>query len=78
MRVVFHPGFPDDQQKFEAGYAEISPGLASRSRREIDGAVDAIKASPSGAGHFIKTGASVVSEFRRRNLETFPFFILYG
>lgn len=78
MRVVFHPEFPVDQRKFEAGYAEISPGLALRFRRDIDAAVDAIKASPSGAGHFVRTGASAVSEFRRRNLEAFPFFLLYG
>ena len=78
MKVVFHPEFPVDQRQFEAGYAEISPGLALRFRREIDEAVDAIKASPSGAGHFVKTGAFLVSEFRRRNLEAFPCFILDG
>lgn len=78
MRVVFHPEFPVDQRKFEAGYAEISIGLAERFRREIDEAVEAIKASPSGAGHFVNTGSVVVPEFRRRNLEAFPFFILYG
>ena len=45
MKVVFHPEFPVDQRQFEAGYAEISPGLALRFRREIDEAVDAIKAT---------------------------------
>ena len=33
MKVVFHPEFPGDQRKFEAGYAEISVGLALRFRR---------------------------------------------
>jgi hypothetical protein len=53
-------------------------GLAMRFRQEIDDAIEAIKASPSGAGHFVHTGSVVVSEFRRRNLEAFPFFVLYG
>jgi hypothetical protein len=78
MKVVFHPEFPRDQRKFQAGYAEISEGLAARFRSEIDDAIAAIKASPSGAGHFVHTGSSVVPEFRRRNLHAFPFFILYG
>ena len=30
------------------------------------------------AGHFLKTGAEIVREIRRRNLVSFPFFILYG
>lgn len=78
MRVLFHPDFPNDQRKFEADYAEISGGLAERFRTEIDEAIIAIKASPSGAGHFVKTGSSFVREFRRRNLRDFPFFVLYG
>lgn len=78
MRVVFHPEFPRDQQEFEASYAEISPGLAERFREDVDDAIESIKASPGGAGHFVNTGAAVVSEFRRRNLRAFPFFILYG
>lgn len=78
MKVIFHPEFPDDQRKYQAGYAEISAGLAMRFRQEIDEAIEAIKASPSGAGHFVHTGSVVVPEFRRRNLEAFPFFVLYG
>lgn len=76
MKVVFHPEFPRDQRKFEADYAEISPTLASRFREEIDGAIAAIKAAPSGAGHFVNTGSKIVPEFRRRNLHAFPFFVL--
>ncbi len=78
MKVIFHPEFPGDQRKFQAGYAEISPGLAVRFRQEIDDAIEAIKASPSGAGHFVNTGSVIVPEFRRRNLHAFPFFVLYG
>ena len=78
MKVVFHPEFPRDQRKFEADYGEISPPLASRFREEIDGAIAAIKAAPSSAGHFLHTGSAVVTEFRRRNLNAFPFFVLYG
>jgi hypothetical protein len=78
MKVLFHPEFPNDQRKFQSDYAEISAGLAARFRQEIDDAIEAIKASPSGAGHFVNTGSTVVAEFRRRNLQAFPFFVLYG
>lgn len=78
MNVVFHPDFPRDQRRFEADYAEISPGLGARFRAEIDAAVEAIKAAPSASGHFVNIGSKVVREFRRRNLHAFPFFVLYG
>lgn len=78
MTVLFHPEFPQDIRRFEAEYAAISPGLAARFRRELDTAVEAIKASPSGAGHFLNLGSQVVREFRRCNLRAFPFFVLYG
>lgn len=78
MKVAFHPEFPTEQRKFEADYAEISDGLASRFRQEIDDAIAAVKSSPTGAGHFVNTGSVVVTQFRRRNLHAFPFFVLYG
>lgn len=78
MNVLFHPNFPQDQRKFEAGYAEISVGLAARFRAEVDDAIAAIKAAPTAAGHFVNTGSALVPEFRRRNLNAFPFFVLYG
>lgn len=78
MKVLFHPDFPRDQRKFEADYAEISAGLAARFRAEIDDAIAAVKAAPTAAGHFVNTGSTIVPEFRRRNLNAFPFFVLYG
>jgi hypothetical protein len=78
MRVVFHREFPKDVRRFESEYAQVSNGLAVRFRQEVDGAVDAIKSSPSGAGHFLNMRSSVVAELRRRNLRAFPFFVLYG
>ena len=78
MKVLFHPDFPSDQRKFQAGYAEISPGLAARFQRGVDDAITAIKEAPTAAGHFVNTGSAVVPEFRRRNLNAFPFFVLYG
>lgn len=78
MRVIFHPEFPKDIRKFEEDYAEISDGLASRFRNEIDDAVEVIKVSPTSAGHFLNLGSSLVPELRRKNLKAFPFFILYG
>ena len=78
MRVLYHPDFPKDIRKFEADYRTISDGLAARFRHALEDALDAIKASPQSAGHFLQTGSKVVPEFRRRNLRAFPFFILYG
>ena len=78
MKVVFHPEFPKDIRKFEGVYAQISEGLSLRFRREIDSAVDAIKSSPTSAGHFLNLGSTVVPDLRRRNLKAFPLFILYG
>jgi len=78
MRVVYHPDFPKDIRKFEADYKAISDGLGTRFRREVLDGIEAIKASPQSAGHYLQTGSNVVREFRRRNLFAFPFFILYG
>jgi len=78
MKVVFHPDFPKDVRKFEGDYSEISQGLASRFRQEIESAVATIKASPTCAGHFVNTGSEIVRELRRKNLRAFPFFVLYG
>ena len=53
MRVIFHPEFPKDIQKFESDYAQILEGLALRFREEIDSAVDVIKSFPTSSGHFV-------------------------
>jgi hypothetical protein len=78
MKILFHPDFPTDQRKFQAEYAEISVGLAARFQREIDETIAAVSAAPAAAGHFVNTGSKLVPEFRRRNLNAFPFFVLYG
>lgn len=78
MRVLFHPEFPKDVQRFEQDYRVISDGLVVRFRQEVDDALEAIRLSPSSAGHFLQTGSRVVTAVRRRNLRAFPFFILYG
>jgi len=78
MRVAYHPDFPKDIRKFEADYKAISDGLGTRFRQEVLDGIEAIKASPQSAGHFLQSGSKVVHEFRRRNLRAFPFFILYG
>jgi len=78
MRVVFHPDFPKDIKASESQYREVSERLALRFRAEIDEAIAQIKARPSAAGHFLNTGSKIVKEVRRRNLVTFPFFVLYG
>jgi len=78
MTVVFHPEFVNDIRKFDSDYGRISVGLAARFRDEVVSAVDAVKVSPTSAGHFLNLGSAIVPEFRRRNLKAFPFFILYG
>jgi hypothetical protein len=78
MRVLFHPGFPQDVRHFADEYSQISSGLAARFRLEIDDAIQAVKLAPTSAGHFLNLGSKIVPELRRRNLRAFPFFILYG
>jgi hypothetical protein len=78
MRVLFHPEFPKDVRRFAAEYQQISPGLGTRFFAEIDAAIEAIKRSPNSAGHFVNLGSTVVPGVRRRNLRSFPLFILYG
>src|SRR5688572_28058058 len=78
MRVCYHPEFPKDILRFEADYARISPVLGNRFRKEIEEAIQAIKGSPGVAGHFIVLGSETIEHFRRRNLKTFPFFVMYG
>ena len=78
MRVSYHPGFPKDIKRFEAQYLEVSERLALRFRAAVDDAIEQIKAAPTSAGHFVNTGSRIVKEVRRRNLASFPVFVLYG
>jgi hypothetical protein len=78
MNVSYHPEFPQDIKRYEAQYREVSPKLGLRFRAEVDKAIEHIKASPSSGGHFLNTGSKIVKEVRRRNLSSFPFFVLYG
>jgi hypothetical protein len=78
MMVIYHPEFPNDLRKFRTDYAEVSAGLAARFEKEVDRGIEAISAAPSAAGHFLNTGSVIIPELRRRNLRSFPFFILYG
>jgi hypothetical protein len=78
MRVVYHPDFPQDIKRFERQYRDVSNRLALRFHQEVENGIDAVKASPVSAGHFVNTGSAIVKEVRRRNLKSFPFFVLYG
>jgi hypothetical protein len=78
MTVLFHPEFPRDIRKFEAGYLPVSKGLATRFRKDVDDAVAAIQTSPRSAGHVFSHRSLLAAELRRRNLRAFPFFVLYG
>ena len=78
MTVLYHPAFAGDIRRFATQYAAISPKLNEKFRRDVDAALVAIVANPGNAGHFVNTGSVIVRDIRRRNLETFPFFVLYG
>ena len=78
MKVLFHPEFPKDVRRFAGGYREISTGLEDRFRIEVNEAIAMVKASPTGAGHYLQSGSAIITDVRRRNLRSFPFFILYG
>jgi hypothetical protein len=78
MRVIYHPDFPKEIKSFERQYREISERLGSRFRFEVEEGIEHIKAQPGSAGHFLNTGSKIVKEVRRRNLSSFPFFILYA
>jgi hypothetical protein len=78
MRVRFHPGFARDIREFTSQYGEINERLAARFRLEVEEAIARVKESPASAGHFVDTGSRIVRDVRRRNLRSFPFFLLYG
>jgi hypothetical protein len=78
MRVRYHPEFARDVVQFAGQYRAVSPRLGARFRLEVDEALALIKAEPTAAGHFVNTGSAIVKEVRRRNLVSFPHFVLYG
>ncbi len=78
MTVWFHPAFPQDVRRFESEEAALAPGLALRFRDELDVAVDTVMRAPTSAGHFLNLPSPVACQIRRRNLRSFPFFVLYG
>jgi hypothetical protein len=78
MNFPYHPGFATDVLRFAGQYAAISSRLESRFRMEVDPAMGRIKAEPTAAGHFLNTGSTIVADVRRRNLVSFPRFVLYG
>ena len=78
MKILYHPDFPMDVLRFATQYGEISPKLETRFRAEVDEALARIKSGPTAAGHFLNIGSTIVTDVRRRNLVSFPQFVLYG
>jgi hypothetical protein len=78
MKVSYHPEFSEDILRFGAQYSSVSVRLESRFRAEVDEAILKIKEAATSAGHFLNTGSAIVREVRRRNLVSFPYFVLYG
>jgi hypothetical protein len=78
MKFSYHPEFSQDILRYAGQYGAISPRLESRFRFEVDDAEVRIKEASSAAGHFLNTGSTIVTDVRRRNLQSFPYFVLYG
>jgi hypothetical protein len=78
MNVVYHPDFARDVRKFADKYRLVYPALGERFRMETREAIQAIKLGPESAGHLLHAESGNVHYFRRRNLNSFPFFVLYG
>jgi hypothetical protein len=78
VRILYHPEFPKDIRRLKGQYKQISRALGLRFQKEIEEAISRIKAQPERAGQFLNTGSSVIRDVRRRDLHSFPFFILYG
>jgi hypothetical protein len=78
MIVCFHPEFSEDVRRFRCQYSDVSERLGVRFQAEVDAAVARIKEAPKSAGHFLQVPSEVVRDVRRRNLPSFPFFVLYG
>ncbi len=78
MRVLYHPEFARDVVQFAGQYRAIAPELGTRFRMEVEEALVLIKDEPTAAGHFVNTGSVIVKDVRRRNLVSFPHFVLYG
>lgn len=77
MRVFYHPDFPEDIRRYEKQYRVISENLAQRFRNEVASSVSMIREAPLRAGHLVRQRSVEGLEFRRRNLRSFPFFLLY-
>jgi len=78
MKIAYHPDFARDVRKFTDKYRLVYPALGEKFRLEIKVAINAVKLGPETAGHLLPTQVVGVRYFRRRNLKSFPFFILYG
>lgn len=78
MNFLYHPEFPEDVRRIAQKYRRVSERLERRFRAEVDVALARIKSAPASAGHFLNTSSLIVRDVRRRNLQSFPYFILYG
>jgi len=78
MKVLYHPDFTNDIRRFALEYGQAYNALGARFQRETREAIARIKAGPYHAGHMLRTKTGVVKNFRRCNLQSFPFFVLYG
>jgi len=78
MNFNVHPAFEHDLRRFEGEYALVYAELGLRFHREVVESLLAIQTGPNYAGHLIKIKSEIIAQARRRNLHSFPFFVLYG
>jgi hypothetical protein len=78
MKIFYHPKFSQNVRRFSEEYLKVYPVLGEKFILELREALDEVKGGPQHAGHLLKTRTKTPIIFRRRNLHSFPFFVLYG
>jgi hypothetical protein len=78
MKALVHPAFDDDLRQYAREYAKVYQALGRRFEKEAREALISIKNGPNHAGHPIQGHKTSIRNIRRRNLASFPFFMLYS
>jgi len=79
MKLVIDKRVTTRTRHVSRDYARTaSEEVAHRFRNAVDEAIWAIARAPAAAGHLIHYPPDPKVAYRRRNLRTFPFFIIYS
>jgi len=77
MKVAANRQFATDSRNTLLYYEAKSGWAADHFKKALNDAVEAIRHSPTGAGHLIPRNFGTGLPHRRRNLKRFPYFIVY-